>query len=66
MVWGYSGETASEGLSPQQVGGGDSGGCRTFVLPPYGRHVVSPGEDCAFTHNYFLYTIVVQDTAWHI
>ena len=21
MVWGYSGETASEGLSPQQVGG---------------------------------------------
>ena len=38
-------------LSLQKMGRGAGGSFRTFVLPPYSRHIFSPVEDCALPHT---------------
>ena len=56
-----------KGLGPQQIGGGTGGGFKTFVLPPHGHHIISPGDNCAFPHIKTIFdTIVLDYSAIHL
>ena len=51
-------------MGPQQMGWGAGGGYVPFALPPYGRHVVHPGEDCTFLYiKTICDTIFLKDTS---
>ena len=49
-----------KGLGTQQTGWGAGEGRRTFALPPHGRHVVRPVEDCAFPHIKIMFDTIVM------